>query len=82
MHNLCSICYKIATCYFCCQVNLLGIYEMLADIHWKLGDIDAVLMTLTRSVELEHSHLVAAVELWCRIKREQLRVGNTQIANQ
>jgi hypothetical protein len=54
---------------------------MLTDIHWKLGDIDAVLTTLTRSVELEHAHLMAAMEMWCRIKREQLRVGNKQIAD-
>ena len=61
----------------CCQVNLLGIYEMLVDLHWKLGDIDAVLRTLSRCVELEPSHLPPAMELWCRIKREQLRAGNT-----
>ncbi|XP_062568932.1 uncharacterized protein LOC134231045 [Saccostrea cucullata] len=61
------------------EVNLLGIYEMLADLHWKLGDIEAVLQKLTRSVELQPSHLEAAVEFWCRIKRQQLRVENTQI---
>ncbi|XP_061181389.1 uncharacterized protein LOC133189955 [Saccostrea echinata] len=61
------------------EVNLLGIYEMLADLHWKLGDIDAVLQKLTKSVELQPSHLATAVEFWCRIKRQQLRVENVQI---